>query len=330
VGQFPARADTAAALLIDLHEGRGAGDPLGAPGLEEEARRDAIAGLGAVLRAVTGLDPARADACVARVLDHLTRLLGELAESGGDGVMEGEEAEEGEVDDRAALVGLARAAFTHHPHRVIAFCVGCLAKPERAAGARGERDARRGARLVLTRLALVPPPRGAKLPGGDVVEDWEELPPPPAAAAAAAGARNSGSSRKGAAAGRQGGPDSWLALVLRADEGLQQWVAQAAAAAAGRAPSEARQMLNQFVQLLPPPPLPDSPPPGSPGCDKQQQQQQQQLAANGSGSLLRNGALQGCVCAPGFDCGAVVGGSGYRAQLHHTTPHSPCRPASRH
>lgn len=92
VAKFPSRADTAAALLIDLHEGRtGANrrrsvggapssaappvniDPLSVPALEEATRHDALSGLGAVLQAVTGLDVARADACVARILDYLTR-----------------------------------------------------------------------------------------------------------------------------------------------------------------------------------------------------------------------------------------------------------------
>jgi hypothetical protein len=85
LARHPAAADTAAALLADLHEGRRAGvggggrsgatgpDPLSAPALEEAARRDALAGLAAVLDAAAALEPARADAAVARVLDHLTR-----------------------------------------------------------------------------------------------------------------------------------------------------------------------------------------------------------------------------------------------------------------
>ena len=80
VSKFPARADTAAALLIDLHEGRRASvrsgapaDPLSVPALEDAARRDALLGLPAVLAAAARLDASLADAAVARVLDHLTR-----------------------------------------------------------------------------------------------------------------------------------------------------------------------------------------------------------------------------------------------------------------
>ncbi len=329
MAKFPSRADTAAALLIDLHEGRGgagggaAADPLGVSSLQAATRHDALTGLALVLRAVKGLDPQGADACVARVLDHLTRcvlgacfvagcvdsspvaallqsihltqplrppppkkttrLLGELAESGADLFTGSDEAEEGEVDDRAALVALARAAFVAHPHRVLAFCVGCLAKPDRSS--RGERDAKRGARLVLTRLALMPPPRGAGAAGAggfdaDWDDAWEDATPEPGA-----GGAGSGGGRQRPDAAHQGGPDCWLARVLRSDEGLQQWVTSAAAAS-GRAPSEARQMLDRFVALLPPPPLPDSPPPSSPS--------QPEGSAGGlqpNGSLARNGTL---------------------------------------
>jgi hypothetical protein len=117
------------------------------------------------------------------------------------------EAEEGEVDDRAALAALARAAFARHPQRLLAFCVGALAKPEgRGGGGRGERAARRGARLVLTRVALAPP-RPLRGGGG-----------------------GGGSSGR---APRVGGPDCWLAAVLKRDEGLQAWVTQAAGAISG-------------------------------------------------------------------------------------------------
>ncbi|KAI8468972.1 MAG: hypothetical protein J3K34DRAFT_522541 [Monoraphidium minutum] len=298
VSKFPASADTAAALLIDLHDGRhppaapaapagrrrsssgpappppGA-DPLSAPVLEEAARRDALAGLAAVLQVAAGLEPALADAAVARILGHATRLLGELSDGGGgEAALEGE-AEEGEVDDRVALAGLARAAFQHHTRRVLAFCVGCLARPEphpdaRDAAARGARDARRGARIVLSRVALRPPPRALR----------ERL------------------GRSGSDSG-----DCWLALVLRGDEALQQWVVQA-----GTAPGvnwETRQVLDQLQQLLPPPPLPSEPPPPSPksklfpgtaGTPQQQHQQQQQQqqqpspAVNGGG-MARNGIV---------------------------------------
>lgn len=134
-----------------------------------------------------------------------TRLLGELAESGGDAIMDCE-AEEGEVDERAALVAIARTAFQHHTRRVLAFCVGCLAKPDRGPGGRGEREARRGARLVLTRLAMQSPPRSWRQQHCGVEEVLSDR--------------------------REGGGECWLSLALKADEGLQQWVAQAAAAAA--------------------------------------------------------------------------------------------------
>lgn len=79
IGRFPAQADTAAAILIDLHESRAPPDALSLPELEEAVRADALEGLRAVLQSAAAgreqqhLDSRGAVPAVVRILDHLLR-----------------------------------------------------------------------------------------------------------------------------------------------------------------------------------------------------------------------------------------------------------------
>ncbi|WIA21210.1 hypothetical protein OEZ85_000455 [Tetradesmus obliquus] len=135
LAHHPEHSEPAAAALIRLHCQQQAADP-SCKSLEDLSRQDALAGLGAVLKAARACRAPHGEAAVKLVLDHLFRLLPAAASEEPS-----EPEEEGEVapsDGSSASLGFLKRtlgeALSLHPAATMAYCSACLAA---AAACRG-------------------------------------------------------------------------------------------------------------------------------------------------------------------------------------------------
>ncbi|KAF8056742.1 hypothetical protein HT031_006240 [Scenedesmus sp. PABB004] len=214
--RFPGRLDEAAGALIALHAGPAGGRGRGEPALDAAARRDALAGLGAVLRAAAAAGASQGgsargpgDAAVKLVLDHLLRLLPQAPGDGDDEPSEPEE--EGEVAagprpaaSLASLRALLLEALRRHPAATMGHCLARLRAHDQQLLA-GVRAWLRGHLLAADEAAPATQRRGRRCP---------------------------------------------LARELEASSELQAWLVQQARGR-GSAPSEVRGFLETALQLLP-------------------------------------------------------------------------------
>uniref|UniRef100_A0A383WCK3 Uncharacterized protein n=1 Tax=Tetradesmus obliquus TaxID=3088 RepID=A0A383WCK3_TETOB len=296
LAHHPEHSEPAAAALIRLHCQQQASDP-SCKSLEDLTRQDALAGLGAVLKAARACRAPHGEAAVKLVLDHLFRLLPAAASEEPS-----EPEEEGEVapsDGSSASLGFLKRtlgeALSLHPAATMAYCSACLAA---AAACRGNSSSSsrdcpdpqvtNGVQLWLRDHLLK-----ERSPSRECT--------PTAAAAAAAAAKagdalaaGTAAAAAAAAAARNG---CLLQAVLLGSEELQGWVMRQARSRA-TAPPEVRSVIESALQLLPEDkqlealrPRPDThhatpaAAAAAANCSRGTPQQQQQQRLKSSGSL---------------------------------------------